>query len=133
MKDDVMKIFMLLMLTSMLMMVAAPAWSVEVLHALQCEQDDALSDEKLEAVTAEWLKAAKTVKGGENLKLRMQFPVAAKMGEVDVVMLIIGPSFAEWGAFMDNYPGSAAEAVDEKYADDLDCGNGTLWESVLIE
>jgi len=128
-----MKKFMLLMLTSMLMMVAAPAWSAAVLHAIQCEQEDELSDEKVEAISAEWLKAAKTIKGGENLKLRLQFPIAAKMGEVDVVMLIVSPSFTEWGAFMDNYPGSAAEAVDEKYAEELDCGNGTLWESVLIE
>jgi hypothetical protein len=34
---------------------------------------------------------------------------------------------------MDNYPGSAAEAVDVKYADELDCGNGTLWESIEIK
>jgi len=128
-----MKKFMLLMLTSILMMVAAPAWSAEVLHALQCEQEDEVSDAKFEAITAEWLKAAKKIKGGENLKLRLQFPIAAKMGEVDVVILLIAPSFTEWGAFMDNYPDSAAEAVDEKYADEIDCGNCTLWESVLFE
>ena len=68
------------MFTSMLMIVAGPAWSTEVLHALQCEQDDDVTDEKIEAISAEWLKAAKTIKGGENLQLRLQFPVAAKVG-----------------------------------------------------
>ena len=63
----------------------------------------------------------------------MQFPIAAKMGEVDVVLLLIAPSFAEWGVFMDSYPGSAAEAVDQKYEDVIDCGNGTLWESIIFE
>jgi hypothetical protein len=128
-----MKKFMLLMFVSMLMVVAAPAWSDSALHALTCEQDEEVSDDKVEAIAAEWFKAAKTVKGGENLQFFLNFPVAAKTGEVDVAMILIAPSFSEWGAFMDNYPGSAAEAVDDKYEDDLDCGNGTLWESVEIK
>jgi len=128
-----MNTFIRMMIISMLMIFATPAWSDAVVHAVQCEQDEETSDDKVEAISAEWLKAAKTVKGGENLRLRLNFPVAAKMGEVDVVLLITAPSFAEWGTFMDNYPESAAEAVDEKYIDDMDCGNGTLWESVLFE
>ena len=128
-----MKVFIQLMIVSLLMIMATPAWSAEVLHALQCQQDDGVSDEKVEAISAEWLKAVKTIKGGENLLLRLQFPVAAKVGEVDLVVIMVAPSFAEWGEFMDNYPGSAAEAVDAKYTDDLDCGNGTLWESIEIK
>lgn len=121
------------MFVSMLMMFATPAWSAAVMHALQCEQGDDLSDDKLEAMSAEWLKAAHTVGGGENLQLSLQFPVAAKAGDVDVVIIIIAPSFAEWGAFMDNYAGSAAAALDVKNEGGLDCGNGSLWETVLIK
>jgi hypothetical protein len=128
-----MSTFLRLMIISMLMIFAAPAWSDSALHTILCEQDEELTDEKVEAISVEWLKAAKTIKGGENLELYLNFPVAAKVGEVDVALIIIAPSFAEWGEFMDNYPGSAAEAVDEKYEGDLDCGNGTLWESVRIE
>jgi len=128
-----MKVFVQLMFISMLMILAAPAWADAALHTVLCEQDDDVTDEKVEAISVEWLKAAKTIKGGENLELYLNFPVAAKVGEVDVALIIITPSFAEWGLFMDNYPGSAAEAVDEKYAEDLDCGNGTLWESLKIE
>ena len=128
-----MKKFMLLMFVSMLMVVAAPAWSDAALHALTCEQDEETSDDQVEAIANEWFKAAKTVKGGENLQLFLNFPVAAKTGEVDVAMILIAPSFSEWGQFMDNYPGSAAETIDDKYEDDLDCGNGTLWESVEIK
>ncbi len=128
-----MKVFLRLMFISVLVILAAPAWSDAALHTILCEQDDEMTDEKVEAVSAEWLKAARTIKGGENLELYLNFPVAAKVGEVDIALIIITPSFAEWGAFMDNYPGSAAEAVDEKYADGLDCGNGTLWESLKIE
>ncbi len=128
-----MKKLMLLLFVSTLMMVAGPAWSDEAVHILTCEQDDDTSDEKVEAISAEWLKAAKAVKGGENLHLRLNFPVAAKAGEVDFLIILTAPSFAEWGAFMDNYAGSAAEGLDEKHKDDLDCGDGSLWESVKIK
>jgi hypothetical protein len=128
-----MKSMMRFMFISILMMVAAPAWSDAALHIITCQQDDELTDEKLEAISEEWLKAAKTVKGGENLKLYLNFPVAAKAGEVDVAIMLIAPSFAEWGAFMDNYAGSAAEDADSKHQDGLDCANGTLWESFKVE
>ena len=121
------------MFISILMMVAAPAWSDAALHIVTCQQDDELTDEKLEAISAEWLKAAKTVKGGENLKLHLNFPVAAKAGEVDVAVMLIAPSFAEWGAFMDNYAGSAADEIDSNNQDGLDCSNGTLWESFKVK
>jgi len=79
------------MIVSMLMIFAAPAWSAEVLHSVQCQQGE-ISDEEL-----------------------------------------VAPSFAEWGEFMDNYSGSEAEAMDEKHGAKLSCGNGTLWETVLVE
>ena len=127
-----MNIFIRMMIVSMLMVFAAPAWSAAVLHSVQCQQGE-ISDEQLDVIAKDWLKAARSIKGGENLQLRMNFPVAAKMDEVDVVMLIVAPSFAEWGEFMDNYPGSEAEAMDEKHGAKLSCGNGTLWETVLVE
>ena len=122
-----------MMIASILLIMAAPTWSAEVLHAIQCQQNDETSDEQVDAITQEWLNAAKTIKGGENLRVRLNFPVAAKVGEVDLVLLVVAPSFAEWGLFMDNYAGSAAEAVDEKYQDSMDCGNGTLWETVSFK
>jgi len=128
-----MKMFIRLLIVSLLMVMAAPAWADSALHALTCEQDEETTDDQVEAIATEWFKAAKAVKGGEQLEFYLNFPVAAKTGEVDVAMIIIAPSFTEWGTFMDNYPGSAAEAIDDKYEDDLDCGNGTLWESVKIE
>lgn len=128
-----MKTLMRLMFVSIFLMIATSAWSDSALHILTCQQSDETTDGILEAMAAEWLKAAKTVKGGENLELYLNFPVAAKAGDVDVAMILIAPSFAEWGAFMDNYHGSAAESVDDKHAGGLDCGDGTLWESVKVE
>ena len=128
-----MRKFLLLMFVSMLMMVAGPAWSDTVRHVLQCQQEDGTSDSKVEAIASEWLEAAKKIKGAEDLELNLNFPVAANAGEVDFLTVMIAPSFAAWGAFLDNYPGSEAEKVDNKYQDNIDCSNGSLWESVKVE
>ena len=132
-KDDVMRIFTRLIIVSILMMVATPAWTDGVLHVVFCDQDEDVTDDQVEAIAEEWFKAAKAVKGGENIELRLNFPVAANSGEVDLAMMLIAPNFTEWGTFMDNYPNSAAEDIDDKYEDDLDCGDGVLWERVKVE
>jgi hypothetical protein len=132
-KDDVMKVFVQTFFVSLLMIVAAPAWSDSALHIVTCSQDENTSDAQVEKAAAAWLKAARTVKGGENLKLYLNFPVAAKAGDVDYAFILVAPSFAEWGTFMDSYAGSAAEAVDGKHEGEMDCGDGALWESLEIK
>jgi len=44
--------------------------------------------------------------------------------------VVTAPSFAEWGAFMDSYEGSAAAKVDNKFAEIADCPDSALWESI---
>ena len=118
---------------SIFMFIATSAWADSAYHVVHCSQDESASDSDVEAMASEWLAAARTIKGGENLNLSLNFPVAASAGEVDVVMIMMAPSFGEWGTFTDNYSGSAAEAIDEKYEDSIDCGNGALWESVKVK
>lgn len=115
------------------MMAAAPAWSDAAMHVILCDQDEDVTDDQVEDIALEWFTAAKKIEGGENLRFLMNFPVAAKSGEVDLAMMLIAPNFKQWGEFMDNYPGSEAENIDDKYEDELDCGDGTLWESVEIK
>jgi len=125
-----MNLIMRLMIVSLMMMVAAPAWSGSAVMVYTCEQDDDASEADLNAAAAEWLKAAKTMKGGENLEVYVMFPMAVTMGESDFLFIVTAPSFAEWGTFMDGYEGSAAAESDRKYADIADCPDGALWESV---
>jgi len=128
-----MKKLILLMFFAVLMVVTAPAWSDSVRQVLKCEQSENTSDSKVEAIAKEWLKAAKNIKGAENLELNLNFPVAAAAGEVDFVMVVLSPSFTEWGAFMDNYHGAEDAKVDDKDEDDVDCGDASLWESVKVK
>ncbi len=125
-----MNAIMRLILISMLMMVAAPAWSSSVMAVYTCEQDEDASEADVTAAAEEWLQAAKGMKGGENLEVFTMFPVAVTMGESDFLFVVKAPSLAEWGTFMDGYAGSAVADADKKHADIADCPDSALWESV---
>jgi hypothetical protein len=128
-----MKLFVQLIVVSMLMTVALPAQAESYAQIFHCQQDDEASDQKLEEVAAAWLKAAKGMKGGEDLTVYLRFPVVGEMGEYDFAFVVVAPSLQAWGEFMGGYNGSAAEKVDEDFGDLADCPDSTLWEAVHIE
>jgi len=119
---------------ALLMAVAAPAYSEEAaMHYYKCQQNEVASDEQLEEHAAAWLKAAKGMKGGENLKAFLNFPVVAQMGDYDFFFVIVAPSLAEWGEFMANYSGSPAEQVDDEFDKLAACPDSVLFEAVKVE
>jgi hypothetical protein len=130
-----MKTIVGLMLVSMLMIVATPAFSGEATQMWKCEMNDAVSEEAVTAMAGEWLKAARTMKGGERLKAYVYFPVAVNaIGETDVWFVVTAPSFEEWGKFWDNYAGSPANEVDERNVKmGVVCPDSALWESIEIK
>ncbi|MGI9371761.1 MAG: hypothetical protein ACR2OJ_04640 [Hyphomicrobiales bacterium] len=127
-----MKTIVKLIFASMLMIVAAPAYAGQAVQVFVCQINEDVTEAVLIQRASEWLKAAKTVKGGENLKASLHDPVAAEMGQNDVLFVIVAPSLTEWGTFWDNYRGSAADKLD-KDNDDVVCPKSRLFESVVIE
>ena len=122
------------MLFAVVMVAAAPAYSAQVTQVFSCEEEDEATEAGLKAVAKEWLKAAKTMKGGENIEVTLYFPVAVdKTGEIDFLMLVTAPSFAEWGLFWDGYEGSPASKVDQGSASIAICPDSALWEVVEIK
>ncbi len=128
-----MKTVIRLIIVSILLLVAAPAYSGSALQVFACQQDENASEAQLEAVASAWLKAAKAMKGGENMEVYLNFPTAAYMGENDFMFIMILPNFAEWGVFMDGYKGSPASKVDAEMGELADCPDSSLWESEKIE
>ena len=123
-----------LMLVSMLMIGATPAFSGVATQMWKCEMDDDTSEEEVNAMAQAWLKAARTMKGGKRLEVYVQLPVAVNaFGEADVWFIISAPTFEEWGMFWDNYSGSPAEAVDIRNQEKIICPDSALWEAVKIE
>ena len=115
------------------MIVTAPAWSDTFSYAYKCAQQDAASDEDVMAAASAWLKAAKGVKGGENLEVYVHFPVVAAMGETDFLFVVKAPSLAEWGLFMDNYEGDTLAKEDKQFAEIAACPDSTLFESIQVK
>ena len=132
-----MKMFSRSLLVSLLMILAAPAFSnsgMQVIQIFVCEFEDDATAEQLLDVTSAWLKAAKKTKGGKNIDVGIRFPIAEGEGaDGDFRFVITAPSFAEWGEFTDAYEGSEVEGVDEQLYELADCGQSTIWEGMLIK
>ena len=129
-----MKTKMFLMLALVMMVVASPAFSGEAVQMWKCEIDDAVNEDQVEAHAANWLAAAKKVPGGENLKAFVLFPVAVNAtGEMDVMFVVVAPSFAEWGKFWDGYGDSDAADIEEDAEEMIVCPDSVVWESFKVE
>jgi hypothetical protein len=125
---------MMLVLVLVLMVAVAPAYSAQATQVWSCEEEDEATEADLRAAAAEWLKAAKTMKGGENMEVSLFFPVAVdKTGEIDFLFVVSAPSFAEWGLFWDGYDGSPASKVDQGSNSKAICPDSALWETVEIK
>ena len=122
-----------LVIVSTLMVTATPAFSGQATQIFFCQQDEKATDAQVEALASEWLRAAKGVKGGEQLEAYLRFPIAANAGETDFAFALVAPSFQEWGAFTDNYEGSPAQELDEKLNELADCTHSTIWEAFKVE
>jgi hypothetical protein len=122
-----------LMLVFMLMLVAAPAYSVEVVQIFNCQMNDAAYDEDIKAVATEWFKAAKKMKGGERLEVYLRQPLVGQMGENDFSFMIKVPTLEEWAVFTSGYEDSVLEEIDDKLDELADCPDNSLWEIVKLE
>ncbi len=127
-----MKTLIRLMFASVMIAFAAPSYAGQAVQMFVCEIEDEVTEEVLLQRASAWLKAAKTVKGGENLTMSLHDPVAARMEQGDVLAVVVAPSLAEWGTFWDNYKGSAADKLDTEN-DDVTCTSSRLFESFAIE
>ena len=123
-----------LMLVLVLVFVAAPAFSGEATQMWRCEMDDDATEAAVQAGAQEWLKAAKKLNGGENLEAYVYFPVAVNAtGEMDVMFVLVAPSFEEWGKFWDAYEGSEAAKIENQNNEMIVCPDSVLWESIKVE
>ena len=128
-----MKSLIRLMVVSMLMFFTAPAWSGSAVHMFHCVAEDHATDDALEAITSEWLAAAKKMKGGENLEVFLYFPIATGTSEHDFSLIMITPDFAQMGAFLDAYAGSPLEEIDDRLDELAVCPISDMWEAIAVK
>lgn len=120
-------------LISMLMIMAGPAYSSTAAHVFKCEEGKDATEEKIEAAASEWLKAARTMKGGAKFDAYIYYPSVANLQNGDLLFVIIAPSHADWGLFWDNYKDSPAEKADAANRADVVCPDSNLFEVVKVK
>ena len=129
MKSTILKITII----SILMTVAITVHAESAVQIWTCKLKDGKTPQDAEAVSSAWLKAAKGMKGGEKMKVFLEYPVAANVGDGAFTFVLVTPSFDEWGAFNGAYEGSAAAKADEDFGDVATCTSSYLWASVEVE
>ena len=100
-----------------------------VVQVWECTLHDGKTEADVMKVSSAWLAAAKSMKGGEGLKVYHDFPLAANAGNGRFNFIMIAPDVENWGVFMGGYQGSTASKADEDWGDVAACSGSTLWTS----
>jgi hypothetical protein len=121
-------------LVLLVLFVAAPGYSGEAVQMWKCEMDDAITEDQVEEHAAKWLAAAKKLPGGADFQAFVYFPVAVNStGEMDVMYVVVAPSFEEWGKFWDAYGDSDAADIEEDAQEMIVCPDSAVWELVRVK
>jgi len=124
-----------LALVALFSTLAIPAHAIEAWQAFNCViEDDQKTEKDVIAGAEKWLKAARTMEGGKDLRVSVHFPVAAGgAGDSDFKLILVAPSFKAWGTFWDGYDGSPANKVDQEAKEITNCTKSQLFEGVVIK
>ena len=109
--------------------------SYEAVQIWPCKMTTGTTEEQVESVAKDWLKAIRTMPGGAAAKVRVFFPaVVNNTGQTDFYFVLNSPSFADWGTLWDAYQDdSAAAKSDELNQGKVVCPDSMLWEAHAIE
>jgi hypothetical protein len=127
-----MKTLIRLMIISMLMVVASPAYA-EAIQIFNCEYEGDATEDDVFAMASKWLAAAKQTEGGKNIQIAVRFPVAASVDDIDFKFVVVTPNFVEWGKFTDAYDLSKLQEIDDELFKVADCNDASLWEGEVIK
>lgn len=127
-----MKTFIRVIAVTILMVFAAPAYS-EAIQIFNCVYEGEATEDDVTAMASKWLKAAKTLKGGEKIQIAIRYPVAASVDDIDFKFVVMTPTFAEWGAFTDAYDLSELQEIDDELFKVANCNDSSVWEGEFIE
>ena len=116
-----------------LLVVAAPAYSSEVVQMWRCELEDTTTEQDALTAAQDWLNAARELPGGEGMEGYVYFPVVVNgTGEMDMMIVVKTPSFEAWGKFWDAYGGSEAAAIEAQQMQQAVCPDSVLWEAFKL-
>jgi hypothetical protein len=113
---------------------AAQANPNQVMHIYKCNVIEGKTDAQVVEGARLYLNALRQLDGGKELKMKLLWPVAVNnLGEIDFHVVLISPSFAEWGRMWDAYKDETAAAKFEDLQGTADCNDSAVWESEDVE
>jgi hypothetical protein len=114
---------------------AAAGSSYEVVQIWACEMKGDTTEEQVESIANDWLKAIQQMPGGAAAKVRVFFPsVVNNTGQTDFYFVVNVPTFTDWGKLWDAYNNdSPAAKSDEINQGKVVCPDNMLWEAHAIE
>jgi hypothetical protein len=104
-----------------------------VLQIWKCTTNEGSTGAEVEAVSAAWLKAVQGMKGGDQLEVYLEEPIAASEIGGNFYFVLVAPSFEVWGVFNDGYEGSPAQKADEEFSKVASCSSSTISLSTKVE
>jgi hypothetical protein len=129
-----------LLVLVMLIVVAAPVYpadpaAYEVVQIWACEMEEGATEDQVEAMAQQWLKAMRQLPGGAGAKLGVFFPVAVNhKGQIDFHFVLSMPSFTDWGKMQDAYTeDSPAAKVEDLFKGKVVCPDSMLWEAHTVQ
>ena len=112
---------------------AGSVYADSVVQVWECNLKDGKTRDDLTAVTTAWTKAARSMKGGSEIQVFLETPLAAGGGAGAFNFVMAIPDAATWGTFNDGYAGSAADEADGAWDMVASWTKSSLYSSAEIE
>jgi hypothetical protein len=116
------------------MMFSAPAFADSVLHIWACKINDGYTGDDVTAASVAWLKAARTVEGGEDMSVYLDWPIAANRGDGSFNFVMSVADEQTWGVFMGSEPDNdEMDAANTAWNETATCSGSSIWYSDELE
>ncbi len=113
---------------------SASAFADSIIHMWTCELHSGKSADDLMAASSAWLKAAKKIKGGEDLEVYLDFRIAANVGDDEFNFILVAPDLETWGVWYGTSdPDSVMQDANDAWFEVASCSSSSLWNSVEIQ
>jgi len=123
-----------LLAASVMLLFTASASADSVVHIWTCELNDGKTGDDVVAASSAWLKAARSMEGGEDLEVFLEFRIAANVGDDSFNFVLVAANEKTWGVWYGGSdPDSVMQEANTTWAEVAACSGSSLWASVEIE
>ena len=121
-------------LAASILLFTASASADSVLHIWSCQLNDGKTIQDAVDASSAWLKAAKTVEGGEDLAVYVDVGIAANVSDGHFNFVLVVADAKTWGTWYGapDPDGVGAEA-EAAWSEVAACSSSSMWNSIEIK